>query len=313
MTNPQKPIIKTPLNDPNSMQSRQLNSLITERNSLQNRIRTLQLKQDFWHNWYFGLSVVAGGLAILAAVFKAMAGEFAILTAVFTAFAVAASKMESKRSYDLRPISAALENIEARIEQANRGDSQVAISEASTLASVAEGHTEDLRRANIKLAADLATGVADAQTRAETLRQQNLLLQSELEQEKIERLKLEEKYAHRRLSATQKLDLIKFLKKLPSSFIPVVTYVGTQDGSAYGTDLIEALSAGGWKSTGHPSIVSGGGDLRGVTIWVPDLKHPSQTAIDLQQALKSIGVNAPAITSPQSSPNGAILFIAPKQ
>ena len=175
-TNPQKPIIKTPLSDPNSTQSRQLNSLVTERNSLQKHIGELQAKQDFWHDWYFDLSIAAVGFTVLAAFCGALA--------------VAASKLESKRSYDVRPVSAELTVVEGKIEQANHDDSQIAILEASTLASVAEGHTEGLRKANVKLSADLAKEIADAQTRAEKLREQNLAVEKDLESEKGKRVKL---------------------------------------------------------------------------------------------------------------------------
>ena len=217
---------------------------------------------------------------------------FAALAAIVV---LITTRIITTRSGQLNVAQALLSDEKERLLKADLAQKDLAIAGLTLRAQTAEGQIAEATRG----AAEATRGAAEANKATEI--------------EKIERLRLEESVRPRRLSPEQKTNLADMLKKHSAATVPVATYVGTPDGTAFGADLIEALRAAGWNSPGPVMIVTGGGELRDLSIWVRDAQHPPSAAQSLKEALHSVGIETSLLTSPQPSPDGLSLFIAPRK
>jgi hypothetical protein len=180
----------TPLNDPNSSQSRQLNSLNAEKSSLQKRRNDLEDKQDFWHKVYLGSVIIAVIVGVLLGLLSWLSQH-----------------LESKNVYTERPITARIATIDDEIGEIQKQDSELKIKNAESDAAGARREAEDAK----KRAGELEKEAAEERSRAaklehdtEELKKQNLVTEqrltvanAQIELEKAERLELEEAIAPR--------------------------------------------------------------------------------------------------------------------
>jgi flagellar biosynthesis GTPase FlhF len=198
---------------------------------------------------------------------------------------------------------------------AAEADSRVAQANAHAARAAAETSAAAVEREKqLEAAAEQARArQQELATAAEQLRQQNVNLQSRLEHERTESLQLQAKIAPRRLTQDQKEQLRVALGKLPSHSVRVLVFSGTEDGMPFSLDLVTAINAGGWQAR-HSGLYEGGGWLKGVALFVKDVNHLPVYAQMLQDTLKEIGIDAPAVDVPELVPtdDAVILFVAPK-
>lgn len=94
-------------------------------------------------------------------------------------------------------------------------------------------------------AATANENAANANERTEAIRQSNLKLQSALEKERLERLRLEESIAPRRISDHQRSSFISALRASPQTLTIEVTVIGDQEATLYAEAIVAALNAAG--------------------------------------------------------------------
>ena len=94
-------------------------------------------------------------------------------------------------------------------------------------------------------AATATENAANANERTEVLRQSNLKVQSELDKERIERLRLEASIAPRRLSDHQRSSFIYALRSVPQPLTIEFNVIGDQEATLYGEAIVAALDAAG--------------------------------------------------------------------
>ena len=152
----------------------------------------------------------------------------------------------------------------------------------------------------------------------ETQRAENLKLQSQVEQERTERLKLQRRVIPRRLSDAQKSAFFSSLgDQQPSGVVSAGIFMGTDDGVAFGNDLLDVIAqAAGW-TVGGTGQYAMGGQLSGLSIIVGDAENPPPRAVSLQRALKSIQFDAPIRSAapleiPLQQQDQVLLFVGPK-
>lgn len=149
------------------------------------------------------------------------------------------------------------------------------------------------------------------ESKIESQRTENLRLQAHVEQAQLENLKLQTRVASRRLTQQQKDKLKASLSRFPSQSVKVAVFIGTDDGMPFSIDLVEAISAAGWKAE-HTGQTTFGGDVRGLALLVKDTSHAPLVAKMLQDAFQEIGMEAQGVNDPSMEPNAVVIFIAPK-
>jgi hypothetical protein len=138
------------------------------------------------------------------------------------------------------------------------GDERISRNEADTALArkTAATANEGAATANAN-AATANENAAKANERTELLRQSNLEVQRELERERMERLRLEESVAPRRLSDEQRSSLITALRSAPQPLTVQVTLLGDQEAGTYGKAILEALNAANVQgSAGRAGIMT---------------------------------------------------------
>jgi hypothetical protein len=127
-------------------------------------------------------------------------------------------------------------------------------------------------------------------------------------------LELQENLRPRHLSPEQQAAISNPLKSLPLHQVNISAFVGTPDGTAFGTELAVAIKGGGWSTAFSGQEVTGG-ELRGIGIVVKDINHLPPGTAQLQQALKAAGFVVPIWVNPQwGAPLSVIsLLVTPKK
>jgi hypothetical protein len=145
---------------------------------------------------------------------------------------------------------------------------------------------------------------------------ENLKLQTQVEQEKIERAKVEEKYSTRSLSQANAKILVDILKQYPlkpTEPVEVESYTGAPDGVRYGLQIVNAINdpASGWKAK-FGSQTTIGGTLTGVVLVIHDVAATPQWAVALQAALRVSGIGGEGVPNPDAAPGSVVILICPK-
>jgi hypothetical protein len=166
--------------------------------------------------------------------------------------------------------------------------------------SVKERYADDVQN---KLNADTAR----ANERVEELRNQNLTLETNLEKERAERLRLEAKIAPRRIAQAQQNELTAILKaaKLPTQHGVIFGSPSTQESESLARTLAAPLRGAGWDIkpiNGTPTATilhPGGVVVQFATLKnnVNDMKDDSAAADKLVEYLNSIEIEATAISA----------------
>lgn len=122
-------------------------------------------------------------------------------------------------------------------------DERTERNEAETETAKATAATANERAATANQNAALAN------ERTEELRQSNLQLQTELEKERTERLRLEASITPRILSERQRALLIAALQAAPQPITVEVSLVGDEEARNYGHSIVDALGSAGVKGS----------------------------------------------------------------
>ncbi|MGC1360947.1 MAG: hypothetical protein WA602_18015 [Silvibacterium sp.] len=143
---------------PNSSQSKELNSLNSDKSSLESQRIELEKRQDFWHATYLTLAMLAVALGILSWL---------------------SQRFESKNAHVERPLTTRISKIDDRIREIEKEVSDAALAEMQSAAAHIEHETEALKQRNLKT--ESALNAANVS----------------LEQERLKRLDLEKSLAPR--------------------------------------------------------------------------------------------------------------------
>lgn len=128
--------------------------------------------------------------------------------------------------------------------------------------------------------------------------------------------RVEEKYAPRTLSKSDRDALIKVLKDSPvhpDTAVELDSFIGATDGVSFGMEIVNAINdpATGWKARfGAQNTV--GGELKGVVILFNDQATTHAWSLALQRALRNAGLSGDAVYDPALPAGGVMILVAPK-
>ena len=153
-----------------------------------------------------------------------------------------------------------------------------------------------------------------ADENAEIVKQSNLVLQTDLERERIARLKLENQLAPRHLDIDRKIALIEALKPFAGQKIEIMVPAGDSEASDYATEFEAIFKAAGWNASGGISQGMFTVPQRGVTPMISDRDKdaPSPAATRLAEAFNSLGLSEGAAVNPQVARGSLRLLVGSK-
>ena len=156
-------------------------------------------------------------------------------------------------------------------------------------------------------AAKLEHTAEEAKLEQEKIRNQNLTLQSQLEQERTARQKLEP----RTINQEQGVRLIESLKFAKGSTINIRATNSSAESSQFAEQIRAVSVAAGWNAPPvFYNMVAGSRVAPGLTIIVKTEK--SQIGILLQQSLKTIGFETNGVLDPSVPENAVLLIVGQK-
>jgi hypothetical protein len=123
-----------------------------------------------------------------------------------------------------------------------------------------------------------------------------LELEAEQQRERAARaerdlLELQQRVEPRRLTATQRTNLIDLLTKTPhKGHVPVRSPIGDGEANNFASELYEVLKAAGWPNPDIARIGAAGGTPNGLTILVRNAKSAPPYARALQDAFTQAGI-----------------------
>ena len=205
-------IATAPKTTPSSAQSQELNSLNSEKTSLQKRISSLRSQEDTWHSAYLGTAIFAGILALFSWLFQ---------------------HLESKNVLRERPLNERISFIEERIRAIDKDVADAALGENWKQAKLADARAgeanKEAGRANERAsgleneAAEERKRASDLEKEAARIRQDNLATETRLneanrtlEAERTINNELQFSLAPRELWVTYFLDNTSSLDELKS-------------------------------------------------------------------------------------------------
>ncbi len=101
-----------------------------------------------------------------------------------------------------------------------------------------------LRESGVRIA-EAAESAAKANAQAAEIAKANIELQTKLEQERIERLRLEETVSPRRIKPEEKVSLIAEFRRFSGQTVSVVSYTMDAESVSLGLEVIESLKSAG--------------------------------------------------------------------
>jgi len=147
----------------------------------------------------------------------------------------------------------------------------------------------DERIAEAHRTAEVAQATAEqSRLDKEKVLHQNLLLQSQIESEKMARLRIEERIAPRHLTQAAQGDLISDLKLVQRGQLDVVLFGGNAEATNLAGEIAHAFQICGWSiGSEYPNGVS----MAGIQIrFVPNDSTAAQTAELVRKALGASGI-----------------------
>ena len=152
-----------------------------------------------------------------------------------------------------------------------------------------------------------------ADENAEIVKKSNLVLQTDLERERISRLKLENQLAPRHLTPDQKAFLIQALKPFAGEKIEIMTPAGDNEASDYALEFEAVFKAAGWDTSARSQGMFTN-PVRGVIPMISDKDKgaPSAAAIRVAEAVHSLGLSSDAVASPQVLQGSMRLLVGSK-
>jgi len=124
-----------PTPTPTPSQSRELNDLNSEKNSLQKKRNDLEIRQNLWHDAYLTLAIIAAAFGGLSWLFQ---------------------HLESKGSRKERPINVRLSAIDDRIREIDKEVFDTALGQTWAIAATAEDHAQSEQLERERLEAQIA-------------------------------------------------------------------------------------------------------------------------------------------------------------
>jgi hypothetical protein len=155
---------------------------------------------------------------------------------------------------------------------------------------------------------------AGLEKETETIRSANLGLQLNLEQERTERLKLEEKQKPRTIKPTERELLLACLARGARGPVTVVPKTFDNEAEGYAASLIEVLIAAGFEITPPTGPRPFGFGQAGIFAVINDIAHPPLHAGLIQSCLKKIDVDLGGGANPEwvKDPNLVIIAVGQK-
>lgn len=190
-----------------------------------------------------------------------------------------------------------------------------AYSSASAAAAAAQS-AQDLARGASDIAVPAKASAATALTLARGATAEALSAENDLGKVRADVARVEEKYAPRTLSKTERDALVAILKSAPihpDSPIEVESFIGAPDGVSFGEEIVAAIndSQTGWRAQ-YGAENSMGGSLKGLVLLIHDPASVPPWAIFLQRSLQVAGFGAGAVTYDGQQKGTVTIFIAPK-
>jgi hypothetical protein len=167
-------------------------------------------------------------------------------------------------------------------------------------------------------AARAKEGIANAEARsleasAEVSRLRVTVANAERERAMAQKalLELQEQVRPRRLTASQRAKLLEILRSGPKGKVTFEIFVGDTEASDFLDEIAQVLAEAGWIiSGGAQSVVS---PPRGIGIFVHSKDSPPSFALFLQDALKTIGLDAESHVRDGLPTDIVLLYVGPKK
>jgi hypothetical protein len=187
-----------------------------------------------WKSLFDILTVVLLGLTFLAGAGVLITGNI-----------INRRQVEKLRQFD-SDLTLAKSDLSKQQERAAKAEASIALAEqhSAEANAKAEGFRFDIAKAN-ESSAFAQAQVAGATAEAATATERAAAATRAAEAEKIERLKLEQEIAPRRLTAAQMQDIAKQCQIFKGHTVSVVSYALDSEGAILAKQLISALSASG--------------------------------------------------------------------
>lgn len=154
---------------------------------------------------------------------------------------------------------------------------------------------------------------AEAMRQQETLRAQNLILETNLERERSERLRLEARVAPRSISAEQRATIVRTLRPAPGQKFTAGIRVpyGTAESTRYADQLRAVFLAAGWNAPDvvH-NMVAGVQQPSGVIVVATGQSSPSGALI--RRAFQQSDVEAQYQTDPALPLDSVVIIVGQK-
>ena len=164
-----------------------------------------------------------------------------------------------------------------------------------------------------RLNSDANQRIAEVELQSARLRNENSQLQLEIERERIQRLRLEEAVAPRRLDEDQRHAISEFLSDHPSESIDMYVSIGTDDGVPFAQDIATAFQSGGWTIDSTGQLVGFGNAARGVSVVVTDWGTAPHRAEVAAQALEHGGLEVNRLSDADSPGDRVRIVVSPKR
>jgi len=261
-----------------------------------------------WYIWLPLAAIVFGALALMASNgMRTYSKRVGLIQTREIAFAGRQAAIAEEGAAKANARAAQLE-VEAKKSGELIADANARASEANARAKEAESQVAQANAASKNAVAKVAAAEARIAEANREAAEANRIA----ENERLERIKLEEKMAPRRLSTSQKATFASALRGYPGATVKIVVFIATSDGIPFSTDIMEAINnAPGWKAE-HTGQTTMAGQLRGIALLVKDDSHPPPQAVPLQNAFRQIGIEAPGVNYPDQPEGVVTIFIAPK-
>lgn len=157
-----------------------------------------------------------------------------------------------------------------------------------------------------------AAVISGLQTQLEAAQRQGADFAQQLDQSNQKLSAVEQAQAPRKLTNTQIAEFVSYLKQFPPGRISVTGDISIPDAYPYTLQFVEALKEAGWDTVGGANRGMFKGPFSGIIISVHDRDNYPPQAKYLVDALKKIGIHAPASVDPAVSPDSILMAIGSK-
>lgn len=264
--------------------SAEVSRLNAEKSTLDADIKILRSSEDFWNGWnrWLGFATVGvGGLLGLGAFFAQRSAVNASVTA--------RPKIERQQAID----------DELRVLYAQESDEKIQDAKAAAATAQKDAGTANSRAQQASL--------EQAQ-----LSRSNLQLEATVEQERMARLKLEDRLRPRTISVGKAAILKDLLGKRKPHGVTVICIMNNPESCQYAKELAIALKDGGWYV--DPNSIDGAAYVKPpVGVLIMAASASNQSAAYLQYALDASGIQTKGNLDPKLTQTEIKLIVGVKE